>query len=95
MRGRARPGRAGDAGSTRGRLRGRGDSAAGWRAECKPAARGPGAVGQVPLSPSFAGTCGLDWVPRSGIRAVAEGRVCGDGRRSAVGFQLGLAAGLG
>lgn len=35
-------------------------------AECAPDARGPGAAGLVLLSPSFAGTCGLGWVPRSG-----------------------------
>lgn len=49
----------------RGCLRGRSDAAAGWREKCAPTARGPGADGQVLLSPSFAGMCGLGWVPRT------------------------------
>lgn len=59
----------------RGRLRGRGDGAAGWEEKCAHAARGPSAAGQVLLSPSFAGTCGLGWAPPTvGIRAAAEGQ---------------------
>lgn len=67
---RVGPCRAGDAGWAAGRLRGQGYGAA---------VRGRNArqklEGQVLLSPSFTGACGLGWGPAVEIRAAAEGRV--------------------
>lgn len=80
----------------RGRLRGRGDGAAGWGAEWAPAIGGRGAAGRVLLSSSFAGTCGLGWVPRSGDRgggggpggAARCGKVAGFSCRGTMGARI-------
>lgn len=61
--------------------------------ECAPDARGPGAAGLVMLSPSFARTCGLGWVPRIGDQGGGRGpggaALCGKVAGSACGGTMG------